>query len=345
MGSMELGVYTFADHGLDQVTGVRISATERMRNLLEEAELADQAGLDVFGVGEHHREDFIVSAPAVALAAIAARTKRIRLTSAVTVLSSDDPVRVFQDFATLDLLSAGRAEIMAGRGSFTESFPLFGYDLEDYDALFAEKLELLLQLRAAERITWAGKFRPPLNDLPVHPRPQQDPLPVWLAAGGNPGSAVRAGTLGLPLALAIIGGMPERFRPFVELFRESAVAAGHPDLAVGINSIGFLADTTQEAAELFYPGFQRAMTTIGRERGWPPMNRPQFDAVRGPRGALVLGSPAEVTDKILFEHSVFGHRRFLLQLSVGGLPHAAMLHALELFATKVAPAVRKALAP
>ncbi len=344
MKGMELGLYTFADLTPDPATGVSISATERLAEVVEEAVLADQLGLDIFGVGEHHRPDFILSAPAVALAAIAARTKSIRLTSAVTVLSSDDPVRVFQDFATLDLISGGRAEIMAGRGSFIESFPLFGFDLDDYDDLFAEKLALLLKLRDAERITWSGKYRPVLKNLGVYPRPHQVSIPIWLAAGGNPGSAVRAGTLGLPMALAIIGGMPEKFAPFVQLFREAAAEAGNPTPPVSINSIGYLADTTQQAAEEFYPTYQRAMTRIGQERGWPPMSRPQFDAVRSERGALVLGSPAEVTDKILFEHSLFGHQRFMIQMSVGTLPHAAMMHAIELFGTKVAPAVRKATA-
>lgn len=341
---MELGVYTFADLSPDPATGRAISQTERMQNVLEEAIVADQAGLDVFGVGEHHRSDFIVSSPAVVLAAIATRTKRIRLASAVTVLSTDDPVRVFQDFATLDLMSNGRAEIMAGRGSFTESFPLFGYDLEAYDALFAEKLDLLLELRESARITWSGRFRPPIRDRIVQPRPHQHPLPIWLAAGGNPGSAVRAGSLGLPMALAIIGGMPERFAPFVGIFREAAEAAGHRDLPVGINSIGYIADTSQQAAEEYWPSYQRAMTRIGKERGWSPMTRDQYDALREPEGALVLGSPAEVVDKILYEHSLFGQKRFLLQLSVGWMPHARMLHAIELFATKVAPEVRKAVA-
>ena len=301
---MELGVYTFAEVGHDPVTGERIDARRRLAELIEEIVLADQVGLDVFGVGEHHRPDYAVSAPAVVLAAAAARTKRIRLTSAVTVLSSDDPVRVFQQFATLDLLSDGRAEIMAGRGSFIESFPLFGYSLDDYNELFAEHLELLLRIRESERVRWSGRHRAPLNDLGVYPRPVQDPLPVWIAVGGTPQSVIRAGTLGLPLAVAIIGGMPERFAPLVELYRESAQRAGHdPDtLPVSINSHAFLADGSQEAADAFFPSYAETMSRIGRERGWPPTTRAQFEAGREPRGALLVGSPQQVIDKILFQH-------------------------------------------
>ena len=259
---MELGIYTFAETTPDPKTGHVIGAAERLRNLMEEIELADRAGLDVFGVGEHHRPDFAVAAPAVVLAAAAERTKRIRLTSAVTVLSSDDPVRVFQQFSTLDLLSGGRAEIMAGRGSFIESFPLFGYDLNDYDSLFAEKLELLLKLRESERVAWAGEHRPALTGLGVYPRPLQDPLPIWVAVGGTPNSVVRAATLGLPMALAIIGGEPERFQPLVSLYRQAAGRAGHdPEaLPVGINSHGFIADSSEEAADLFFPPYAEAMT-------------------------------------------------------------------------------------
>jgi probable LLM family oxidoreductase len=341
---MEIGIYTFAETGIDPGTGRQLGAEQRLRDLLEEIELADQVGLDVFGVGEHHRADYVASSPAVVLAAAAARTRRIRLTSAVTVLSSDDPVRVFQDFATLDLLSDGRAEIMAGRGSFIESFPLFGYDLGDYDALFTEKLELLLALRAAERVTWSGAHRAAIDGLGVYPRPVQDPLPVWVAVGGTPRSVVRAATLGLPLALAIIGGMPERFVPFVTLYRDSARKAGRDParLPVGINSHGFLARTSQDASELFWPAYADVMTRIGRERGWPPVSRERYEAERAPRGALFVGSPQEVIDKILFQHELFGHDRFLLQLSVGTMPHDAMLRAIELLGTEVAPAVRKA---
>jgi probable LLM family oxidoreductase len=339
---MELGIYTFAETTPDPHTGRTIGGSERLRDLLEEIELADRVGLDVFGVGEHHRPDFTVSAPAVVLAAAAERTRRIRLTSAVTVLSSDDPVRVFQDFATLDLLSGGRAEIMAGRGSFIESFPLFGQSLDDYDELFAEKLELLLQLRASERVTWSGRHRPPLKDLGVYPRPLQEELPVWIAVGGTSQSVARAGALGLPLALAIIGGMPEQFVPLVQLYRESGRRAGHDPatLRVGINSHGYLADTSAQAAEEFFPSYAAAMTRIGRERGWPPTTREHFEASRSPRGALLVGDPREVTEKILLEHKLFGHQRFLLQLSVGTMPHERIMHAIELFGTQVAPAVR-----
>jgi probable LLM family oxidoreductase len=343
---MEIGIYTFAERTPDARTGALVSAEQRLADLLEEIELADRVGLDVFGVGEHHRPDYVVSSPAVVLAAAAARTKRIRLASAVTVLSSDDPVRVFQDFATLDLLSHGRAEIMAGRGSFIESFPLFGYSLDDYDALFAEKLDLLLALRKSERVTWAGRHRPRLDDLAVFPRPVQDPLPVWLAVGGTPQSLVRAGTLGLPLALAIIGGMPERFVPMVELYRESARRAGHDpaSLQVGINSHGFIADTSAEAADEAWPPYADTMGRIGRERGWPPPTRDRFEAERSPRGALLVGDPQEVIDKILFEHELFGNTRFLMQMSVGTMPHERIMRSIELLGTVVAPAVRKAVA-
>jgi probable LLM family oxidoreductase len=338
---MELGIYTFAETGPDPVSGRVVGPGERLRNLMEEIELADQVGLDVFGVGEHHRADYSVSAPAVVLAAAASRTKRIQLASAVTVLSSDDPVRVFQQFATLDLLSGGRAEIMAGRGSFIESFPLFGYDLNDYDALFAEKLDLLLRLRDSERVTWSGRLRPPLRDLGVYPRPERR-IPIWIAVGGTPQSVVRAGTLGLPLAVAIIGGEPERFSPLVELYREAARRAGHDPatLPVGINSHGFVAATAEEAAEAFYPPYADTMTRIGRERGWPPTTRQHFEAGRSPRGALLVGSPEQVAEKILAQHNIFGHSRFLLQMSIGPMPHAGLLRAIELFGTEVAPIVR-----
>ena len=337
---MEIGIYTFVENSTS------VSPEKRMSNLLEEVELADQVGLDVFGVGEHHRRDYLVSAPAVVLGAAAARTKRIRLTSAVTVLSSDDPVRVFQDFATLDLLSNGRAEIMAGRGSFIESFPLFGYALDDYNELFEEKLELLLAIRADERVTWSGEHRASLNDLPVYPRAVQDPLPVWIAVGGTAQSLIRAGTLGLPLALAIIGGMPVRFVGGVELYREAARKAGHdPEtLPVSINSHGFIADDSKQAADIFYPGYAEVMTRIGAERGWPPTNREQFEFSRSERGALLVGNPQEVIDKILYEHHLFKNTRFLMQLGVGAIPHKDLLRAIELLGTVVAPAVRSALA-
>ena len=307
---------------------------------MEEIELADQVGLDVFGVGEHHRPDFVVSSPAVTLGAAAMRTERIRLSSAVTVLSSDDPVRVFQDFATVDLLSGGRAEIMAGRGSFIESFPLFGYDLDDYDDLFAEKLELLLKLRESEIVSWSGEHRPALHESGVYPRPVQDPLPIWLAVGGTPNSIVRAASLGLPLALAIIGGAPERFRPLVELYRQAEPRPGDPGLPVGINSHTYVADSSQQAADEFFPAYAGMMNRIGRERGWSPMTRQQFDELRSLRGALVVGSPQEVVEKILFQHELFGHQRFLAQISVGHLPHPNAMRAIELLGTEVVPAVR-----
>ncbi|MHB1263838.1 MAG: LLM class flavin-dependent oxidoreductase [Gemmatimonadaceae bacterium] len=342
---MEVGIYSFADMGRDPVTGHVIDARERIHDLLEEIVLADQVGLDVFGVGEHHRPDYAVSAPAVVLAAAAARTQRIRLTSAVTVLSSDDPVRVFQEFATVDNISNGRAEIMAGRGSFIESYPLFGYDLDDYDALFAEKLELLLALRESERITWQGRLRAPIHDRGVYPRPVQQPIPVWIAVGGTAASVVRAATLGLPLAVAIIGGEPARFVPFLTLYRESARKAGRDPAAlpVSINSHVYVADTSQRAADEFWPGYADAMGRIGRERGWPPMSRAQYEALRGPQGALAVGSPQQVIDKILYQHELFGHQRFMAQVSVGPMAHAQTMRAIELIGTEVAPAVRKAL--
>lgn len=341
---MELGIYTFAETDPRRVDDSRVVA-RRLQDLIEEIVLADQVGLDVFGVGEHHRPDYAVSAPAVVLAAAAARTTRIRLTSAVTVLSSDDPVRVFQDFATLDLISNGRAEIMAGRGSFIESYPLFGQDLADYDALFAEKLALLLALRQTERISWQGTHRPSIADKGVYPRPLQQTLPVWIAVGGTPQSVVRAGTLGLPLAIAIIGGMPERFVPFADLYREAGAKAGHDPLAlkVSINSHGFIADTTAEAVDAAFPPYIDTMGRLGRERGWPMPTRQQFDFERSPQGAMLLGSPQEVIDKILFEHELFRHDRMLIQFSVGPMKHVDIMRSIELFGTEVAPAVRKAL--
>ena len=342
---MEIGIYSFVELGRDPVSGQEVQPEERFRQLLEEAELADEVGLDVFGIGEHHRPDYAVSTPAVVLAAAAARTKRIRLTSAVSVLSSDDPVRVFQEFSTLDLISGGRAEIMAGRGSFIESFPVFGYDLADYDSLFSEKLELLLELRKGERVTWSGRHRAPLNGVGIYPRPVQDPLPVWVAVGGTPASVTRAARLGVPMALAIIGGVPERFVPFVELYRRTAAAEGH-DLAtskVSINSHTFIADSSEAAADAFFPSYAQTMSRIGAERGWPPTTRAQFDASRSPQGSLLVGSPDEVIEKILMEHRLFGHQRFLAQLTVGPMNHDKVLRAIELLGTKVAPAVRAAI--
>lgn len=312
---------------------------------MEEIELSDQLGLDIFAIGEHHRPDFVVSAPAVVLAAAAVKTKNIRLSSAVTVLSSDDPVRVFQDFAHVDLLSNGRAEIMAGRGSFIESFPLFGNNLNEYDSLFSEKLDLLIELNKHERITWKGKHRPAIDNRGVYPRPVQKELPIWIAVGGTPESVVRAATKGLPMALAIIGGMPERFVPFVDLYRESWSTAGHDPnkIELAVHSHGYIADDSQKAADEFWGPYAHVMTNLGRERGWPPMSRAHYENMREPRGALLVGSPQQVIDKILFNHELFGITRFLLHISVGTLPHAQVMRAIELLGTVVAPAVRKAL--
>ena len=343
----ELGLYSFGERTPDPQTGVTVSAEQRLKDLLEEIELADQLGLDVYGLGEHHRPDFTVSAPAVVLAAAAARTKRIRLTSAVTVLGTEDPVRVFQAYSTLDLLSNGRAEIMAGRGSFSESFPIFiGGMPRDYDALFAEKLDLLLQLRESERLSWSGQFRPNLRDAGIYPRPAQSELPIWLAVGGTPASAVRAGELGLPLALAIIGGMPEQFRGFTDLYRASAAQAGRDlaSLRLGINSHGYIAATSQAARDESFPSTAAAMYAIGRERGWSKMTREQFDASSTLRGAYFVGDPEQVAEKILFQHDIFNHNRFLLQISVGTLPHAQVMKSIELYGTRVAPIVRSEVA-
>ena len=342
----EVGIYSFVELTPDLATGLAISPATRMDNLMEAIELADQVGLDVFGIGEHHRPEFVASSPATILAAAAVRTQRIRLTSAVTVLSSDDPVRVFQDFATVDLLSHGRAEIMAGRGSFTESFPLFGYDLHDYDSLFAEKLALLLELRQAEAITWSGKHRAALRSQEIYPRPYQNPLPVWIAVGGTPNSVVRAATLGLPLAIAIIGGMPENFGSLVHLYRETARQAGHDaaQLPVSINSHGFIADSTQAAIDAYYPSATVLMNKIGRERGWSPITRQQLEGSRTLRGADFVGTPDQIIEKILFQHEIFGHQRLLLQLGIGTIDHQQMLRAIELLGTKVAPVVRAEIA-
>lgn len=342
---MELGIYTFAELTADPATGKMISAHQRMRDLMEEVTLAEQVGLDVFAVGEHHRPDYIVSSPAVVLGAAAERTRKIKLSSAVTVLSSDDPVRVFQDFSTIDLLSGGRAELMVGRGSFIESFPLFGYDLRDYDALFSEKLDLLLKINAQEKVTWQGKHRPAIQNSGIYPRPYQDKLPIWIAIGGTPESIARAAMLGLPMALAIIGGTPDRFAPHVNFYRETAREAGHTteSLQVSINSHTYIADTSQRAADEFYPSYADTMSRIGRERGWPPMDREHYELMREPTGSLLVGSPQQVIDKILYEHELFRHTRFLAQMSVGTMPHAQMMRSIELFGTQVAPAVRKAL--
>lgn len=343
---IEIGIYSFVECTPDPSTGHKVSPTQRLHDLVEEIVLADQVGLDAFGVGEHHRAEYVSSAPAVILAAAAARTKQIKLGSAVTVLSSDDPVRVFQNFATLDLLSNGRAEIVAGRGSFIESFPLFGYDLHDYDALFGEKLGLLLKIRDHERVTWAGQHRPAINDLPVYPRPQQAKLPIWVAVGGTPQSVIRAGTLGLPLAIAIIGGESHRFAPLVKLYWDAVRYAGHDPatLAVSINSHGYIADDSKQALDESYPSAAVVMNRIGRERGWPPITRAEYDASRSLRGHLAVGNPEEIAEKILYQHAIFKHQRHLLQLSVGSLPHLKLMRAIELLGTKVAPIVRQEVA-
>ena len=339
---MEIGLYTFGETALGP-NGRQGDTRQRLAHLLEEIETADRVGLDVFGIGEHHRPDYAVSSPAVVLAAAARRTRRIRLTPAVSVLSSDDPVRVFQDYATLDLLSEGRAEIMVGRGSFTESFPLFGQDLADYDTLFSEKLDLLLRLREAERVSWTGRHRPAIEDRAVYPRPVQDPLPVWVAVGGTPQSVVRAATLGLPMALAIIGGQPVRFKPAVDLYRATAAGAGHDpgSLQVSINSHGFIADDRAAAADVAFQPISETMNRIGAERGWPPITRAHLESQSEVDGALFVGSPDDIIEKILYQHELFGHDRFLMQLTVGALPHEAVLHAIELLGTRVAPVVRK----
>lgn len=343
---MELGLYTFADMRPENLPGRGINAHQRIKNLMEEIELADQLGLDIFAVGEHHRPDYAISAPAVILGAAAVKTKNIRLSSAVTVLSSDDPVRVYQSFATIDLLSDGRAEIMVGRGSFIESFPLFGYDLEDYDELFAEKLDLLIRLNKNPVVSWKGKKRPTIDNLGIHPRAYQSELPIWIAVGGTPASAIRAGSLGIPMALAIIGGMPERFVPFIDLYRDSAQKAGHntKNLQLGINSHVYIADNSKQAADDFFPSYSEMMNRIGRERGWSPINRSQYEEMRSPKGSLLVGSPQQVIDKILYEHELFKNTRFLAQMSTGIVPHREILHSIELFGTLVAPAIRKALA-
>jgi len=341
---MELGLYTFGDIGASRATGLKVTAAERIPQLVEEIVLADEVGLDVFGLGEHHRPDYAVSAPAIVLAGAATRTRRIRLSSAVTVLSSDDPIRVHQQFATLDNLSGGRAEIMVGRGSFIESFPLFGHDLDDYDALFIEKLQMLLAIREGEILDWpGGAHTHKVQGRGVWPRPVQDRLPVWVAVGGTPGSVARAGQMGLPLALAIIGGQPARFAPLFDLYRKSAAQAGHDParLPTSLNVHGFVAETRAQALDIFAPPVIEVMTRIGAERGWPPMTRAALEASAGPGGALFLGSPAEVTDKILAMHEIFGFSRFVMQMAIGVMDHGDVMRAIELFGTKVAPELRR----
>src|SRR5438477_10959149 len=344
---MEIGLDSFVAATVDRVAGRAIDPAKHLSELLEAITLADEVGLDVFGIGEHHRREFLDSAPTVILAAAAAQTRRIRLTSAVTVLSAADPVRVFQEFATLDLLSNGRAEIVAGRGSFIEAFPLFGLDLEDYDSLFAEKLELLLKIRDNTYVHWSGKHRAPLTGQGVYPRPLQAPLLVWLGVGGSPGSFIRAGALGLPLMVAIIGGEPHRFRPLIDRYRWTGRRAGHsPDqLKVGIHSLGYVADSAAKATDEFFPGYARSFTEIGRKRGWPPMTRAHFDAQLGPTGALLVGDPETVAEKILrVNESLGGISRLTFQMSVADLPHAKLMHAIELLGTRLTPLVRRALA-
>ncbi|GAB3940626.1 LLM class flavin-dependent oxidoreductase [Spirosoma harenae] len=344
---MELGISSFGEVVPDGVAGKAVNAHRRMQEILEEIKLADEVGLDVFALGEHHRPDFIISAPEVILAAAAAITKHIRLSSSVTVLSSADPVRTFQNFASLDLIANGRAEIMAGRGSFIESFPLFGYDLKDYDELFTEKLDLLLKINQQEIVDWNGKHRAAIKHLGVYPRPYQPSIPVWLAVGGTPASAVRAGTLNLPMTVAILGGTPDRFVPFVNLYRQAAERAGHDvsKLQLGINSQFYAADEAQQAADEFFPPYELLMNRVGRERGWSPISRAHFEQMRQ-YGPLMVGSPQQIIDKILYFHELFGNTRYLAQMISGhDTPHAKTLHAIELFGTKIAPAVRKALQP
>lgn len=343
---MELGVTTFVETTPDVNTGKTISHAERIREVVEEIVLADEVGLDVFGVGEHHRKDYACSTPAVLLAAAASKTKQIRLTSAVTVLSSDDPVRVFQEFSTVDAISNGRAEIMAGRGSFIESFPLFGYDLKDYDELFDEKLDLLLQIQQNEIVNWSGKHRAPISNRGVYPRPVQNPLPIWIASGGTPQSVARAGSLGLPLCLAIIGGSPLRFAPLVELYYRSAKKAGHDlsKLTVATHSHGFIAETTEQAVEKFFPPLQAAMNVLGRERGWGEYTRESFDYMRSLEGALYVGDVNTVAEKIIFLRKNVGVTRFMLHCPVGSMPHEDVMRAIELLGKEVAPIVREEVA-
>ena len=340
---MEIGISTFVETTPDVKTGEVISHAQRIREVVEEIVLADEVGLDVFGVGEHHRKDYAASSPAVVLAAAASQTKQIRLTSAVTVLSSADPVRVFQDFATVDAISNGRAEIMAGRGSFIESFPLFGYDLKDYNELFEEKLELLLKIRESEKVTWRGGHRPAIQNLGVYPRPVQNPLPVWIGSGGNSESVVRAGLLGLPLVLAIIGGRPIQFEPLVRLYKKAAARAGHDvsKLSVASHSHGFVAENTEVAADKFFPSTQQAMNVLGRERGWGPYTRATFDAARSLEGALYVGDPQTVADKIIYLRRNVGITRFMLHVPVGTMPHEDVMRAIELLGKEVAPKVRE----
>ena len=342
---MQIGIDSFAAAYDD--ASLAVSASDRLRNLVEQIEHADQVGLDVFGIGEHHRREYLDSAPAVILGAAATRTQRIRLTSAVTVLSSADPVRVFQNFATLDLLSQGRAEMVVGRGSFIESFPLFGLKLEDYDSLFAEKLDLLLKIRENEHVHWSGKHRAALTGQGVYPRPVQNPLPIWLGVGGTPQSFARAGALGLPLMVAIIGGETRRFRPLIDLYRETGKRFGHPPdrLIVGVHALGYVAPTTQEASDDFFPGYARAVASVAKERGWPAVTRADFDAQRTPEGALLVGNAEEVVEKIVrYSEALGGISRLSFQMNAASLPHAKLMRAIEAIGTRVVPALRERLA-
>ena len=345
MKKLEFGLMTFADVAPETVSGKGINAHQRIQDLLEEIKLADKLGIDVFGIGEHHRPDYAVSSPTTVLAAAAAVTKNIKLSSAVTVLSSEDPVRVYQQFATVDAISGGRAEIMAGRGSFIESFPLFGFDLNDYNELFDEKLDLLLKINHSEKVTWRGNLRPPINNLGVYPRALNGEIPVWLAAGGTPASAVRAAKLQLPLMLAIIGGMPRQFTPFINLYKKSWLENGHnaEDLQVGINNHMFIGEDGEKAADDFFPYYAQMMDRVGRSRGWQPMTREQFDFMRSPEGSLMVGSVEQVIEKMIYEYELFGFTRFFAQASLGFVPHEMTIKSIELFAKQVVPEVKKRL--
>ncbi len=338
---MELGLYTFAENTPNPETGIILHPSERLANLMEEIELADQAGLDVFAIGEHHREEYVSSSPTTILAAAASKTKNIKLSSSVTVLGSEDPVRVYQQFATLDLLSKGRAEIIVGRGSFIESFPLFGYDLQYYEELFEEKLELLLKLRESEKVTWEGKYRSSIDNLGIYPQPYQEKIPVWRGVGGTPKSAYITGALGLPMAIAIIGGYPAQFKQMADLHVRGALEHGQVKQKVSINSHGFIGETSKEASEIAFPAFKQVMDKIGRERGWSPMQRNQFDSSTTLEGANFVGSPQEVIDKIMYQYEIFNHDRFLMQMTVGSIPHSKVMKSIELFATEVAPIIKK----
>lgn len=346
MINIEFGLMTFADMAPETVPGKGTSAHQRIQNLLEEVQLADELGIDVFGIGEHHRVDYSVSSPTTVLGAAAAITKDIKLSSAVTVLSSDDPVRVYQQFATIDLISGGRAEIMAGRGSFIESFPLFGYDLSDYNGLFEEKLELLMGINKNEKVTWSGNLRAPIHNLGVYPRALEGEIPMWLAAGGTPASAMRAAKLKLPLMLAIIGGMPEQFVPFIDLYKKTALASGTPadELQVGINNHVFIGENDEEIADAFFPHYAQMMDRVGKDRGWQPMTRQQFEFMRSERGSLIVGSVEKVVDKIMLEYQLFGFTRFMAHSSMGTVPHELVLKSTELYAKEVIPAVKKRIA-